>query len=153
MRRSDKAHWYSLKKAYGLPIEILKPTNSEINTQTGKYTTEDFSVPIPRALVLAGTVRPKFVYDLGYLASNNNFTYGGEFNMSDIIVAFGTGEYAAALMHAGYERQECIVKREQEFIVHYKEGQVTFNVYQIHQSRTRGITWVSGRTVGESHEA
>lgn len=73
---------YSLKRAYGLPVEIVWRTSSTLNLETGKKTVTKDSVLVNRGIVLPSTIDREFVYDLSFIASNKNFTYGGLFDQT-----------------------------------------------------------------------
>lgn len=78
--RSIKTILYTLKRAYGLPINIVWRTESTPNLETGKKTVQQDSVSVDRAIILPATTNRNFVYDLVFIASNKNFTYGGFFD-------------------------------------------------------------------------
>jgi hypothetical protein len=71
---------YTLKRDYGLPATIVWRTSSVPNLETGKLEVTQDSVAVNRAIVLPRVLQRDFVYDLSFIASNKNFTYGGLFD-------------------------------------------------------------------------
>lgn len=73
---------YTLKRDYGLPANIVWRTSSVPNLETGKLDTAQESVAVSKAIVLPRALQRNFVYDLSFIASNKNFTYGGLFDLN-----------------------------------------------------------------------
>lgn len=71
---------YALKQEFGLPVNIVWRSSSEIDLETGRKTVTQDSKTVNRAIVLPATTQRDFVYDLTFIASNKNFTYGGLFD-------------------------------------------------------------------------
>lgn len=71
---------YSLKRDYGLPVNIVWRTSSTANLRTGKKDVIQDSIQVNRGIVLPSTINQDFAYDLSFIASNKNFTYGGLFD-------------------------------------------------------------------------
>ncbi len=71
---------YTLKRDFGLPANIVWRTSSVPNLETGKLNVSQDSVAVSRAIVLPRVLQRDFVYDLSFIASNKNFTYGGLFD-------------------------------------------------------------------------
>ncbi len=78
--RQIKLILYRLKRNYGVPIQIYTPTTSTSNILTGVVTRVYKIVAVPKAIVLSGDQIRTFTYDLSYIATNRNFTYGGFFD-------------------------------------------------------------------------
>lgn len=68
---------YQLKREFGLPLTIVQRTSSSPNLETGKMTVTKDSVFVNRAIALPDRLDRDFEYDLTFIASNKNFTYGG----------------------------------------------------------------------------
>lgn len=71
---------YALKRDYGLPVNIVWRVSSEANLETGKKTVTKDSILVNQGIILPSTIDRGFVYDLTFIASNKNFTYGGLFD-------------------------------------------------------------------------
>jgi hypothetical protein len=71
---------YRLKRQYGLPIIVRKPTKNDNDVQTGKITREYATFKVRKAIVLPADLMRTFIYDLTYVAANKNFAYGGLFD-------------------------------------------------------------------------
>ena len=94
--RADKATWYRLVRRWGQSITLTRTASSVSNITTGVVTPDQDVMTVKRALVLSGTIRPRFIYDIGYLAANKNFTYGGEFSQRDVTIVFKLEDFAKA---------------------------------------------------------
>lgn len=70
---------YRLKRGYGLPLAIYQQTSSVVDLTTGAKTVSTNIVRLDRAIVLPATIHKNFIYDIGFLKANSNFTYGGIF--------------------------------------------------------------------------
>jgi hypothetical protein len=70
---------YHLKRRFGVPATLQRPTTTN-NSKTGIATRSYQTVTIRRAIVLPERLERDFVYDLAFIASNKNFTYGGHFD-------------------------------------------------------------------------
>lgn len=73
---------YSLKRGYGFPLTLHKIVSETYDRETGKRTAVIQIRKIRRAIILPSTLQSKFDYDLAYVASNRNFTYGGTYDTS-----------------------------------------------------------------------
>jgi hypothetical protein len=73
---------YNLKKHYGLPAYLRKPTKNENDVTTGKVVTEYEVFKIRKLICLPDESKRQFIYDLSYVAANKNFAYGGLFDRS-----------------------------------------------------------------------
>lgn len=68
---------YSLKRDYGVPLNIVWRTSSTPNLEKGTKAVAKESLMVSRAIVLPSNLERSFTYDLTFIASNKNFTYGG----------------------------------------------------------------------------
>lgn len=66
---------YSLKRDWGAIFEYVQLIESEANLSTGLRTVKRKAFQIPGVLLPQNQIR-KFMQDIGYLASDKNFTYG-----------------------------------------------------------------------------
>lgn len=79
---------YRMKLRYGSRVRLLRRTNVSIDRETGDKTMTIEGLYIRRALVLPNTVHREFYYDLAFIASNKNFTYGGHVGTAERRVVF-----------------------------------------------------------------
>jgi hypothetical protein len=68
---------YRLKRNYGLPADFYKLASSSVDRATGKKTTVRLKASVARVIALPSRNQREFYYDLTFIASNKNFTYGG----------------------------------------------------------------------------
>lgn len=73
------------RKRYGRSVTLKNPTHVKRDLRLGKTTQTYTSVSI-KAVVLPDLEERDFVYDLSFIAANNNFTYGGLFEVERIYV-------------------------------------------------------------------
>lgn len=73
---------YNLKRAYGLQVTFVKPTQT-VNRQTGVVTRTYTTKVIKRVIMLPSRTARDFAYDLSYIAANKNFTYGGHYDTAE----------------------------------------------------------------------
>lgn len=71
---------YRLKRRYGEVVDIITRQSSTVNLETGVKTVTKTGVRVDRAIVLPSLIHREFVYDLTFIATNKNFTYGGHFD-------------------------------------------------------------------------
>lgn len=78
---------YAFKRDWGTVIDYTTILSSETNDRTGETTIKREILHIPAVLLPKDLMR-KFVQDIGYLAANKNFTYGGlnDFNTAMFIL-------------------------------------------------------------------
>lgn len=68
---------YSLKRKFGLEMELIFKISSTSDSRTGKIVVVKDSFNIRRGILLPSQVEREFTYGLTFIASNKNFTYGG----------------------------------------------------------------------------
>lgn len=74
---------YSLKREWGTPV-LIRREKVTLDVDTGDQTiTVEQSCNIRRAVILPRAVQTDFVYDLSFIAANKNFTYGGNFEVTN----------------------------------------------------------------------
>ena len=72
---------YRMKRHYGFQVDIYQPNSPITNDlRTGKTTITYVITRLTRVVVLTDQEMRTFTYDLSYIASNKNFTYGGFFD-------------------------------------------------------------------------
>jgi len=71
---------YRLKRQWGLTVVYYQVKTQTHNVETGEITREYNTFTISRAPVLPNAVDRHFVYDLTYIAANNNFVEGALFD-------------------------------------------------------------------------
>jgi len=80
--RQHKIILYRLKRNFGESVVFSIPTTNDYNVTTGAVTRVFTTVTVRKAIVLPSRTTREFVYDLSFIASNKNFTYGGMFDKS-----------------------------------------------------------------------
>ena len=73
---------YRLKRRYGEPCTICERTSSTVNLETGAKTVHKNTRLVNKVIVLPSVVHREFQYDLSFIATNKNFTYGGLYDTS-----------------------------------------------------------------------
>ena len=74
---------YQLKRQFGSSIDYVQLEKSEVDHDRGTRTIERVVFPL-RVVQLPASLMRKFVQDIGYLAANKNFTYGGLNDLQDV---------------------------------------------------------------------
>ena len=74
--------FYRLKRQFGLPLIVRKPTGSANDIQTGKMVRSYDTCKIRRAIRLPAEVVRTMVHDVTLSSANKNFMYGGLFDKS-----------------------------------------------------------------------
>ena len=79
---------YRLKRQFGRPIVIYQYADQVNNIETGDITRNYNTIKVKRAPVLPNNIDRHFVYDLTFIAANNNFVGGALFDrkLRNIIV-------------------------------------------------------------------
>lgn len=87
MDRFTKGALYELKRRYGRQVNIIWPAGTPtVDRATGVKSTPLDSLQVNRAIVLPVSLDRAFNYDLTYIATNKNFTYGGHFDRRKVRV-------------------------------------------------------------------
>ena len=73
---------YALKRQWGFPVTIYQIITSDVDVETGKKVATKRAVVVNRAIILPAVMQKKFVYDLSFIATNKQFTFGGYFDTS-----------------------------------------------------------------------
>lgn len=71
---------YRLKRQYGLKVVYYQYVDQENNVETGEINRRYNTITINRAAVLPDNIDRSFVYDLTFIAANNNFVGGAFFD-------------------------------------------------------------------------
>jgi len=71
---------YRLKRQYGLRATIYQPASPINDVETGDITLTYTTFAIRRAIVLPDKADRSFIYDLTFIAANNNFVGGALFD-------------------------------------------------------------------------
>lgn len=79
---------YDLKRRYGEVVDFIRIVSSTVDRETGDKIVVKSGLRVNRCIVLNSYELRKFVYDLSFIATNKNFTYGGFFDQTqrDFIV-------------------------------------------------------------------
>ena len=86
-RREVQNVLYLMKRAYGIPLDYYQVTPGSVNVETGVVEDDTVTLTeIKRGISFEVTVGQKFEYDLGFVAANKNFTYGGLFEVGDRVI-------------------------------------------------------------------
>ena len=72
---------YRLKHRYGGDVSFVRDSET-LDLETGTKTVTKATWDTKHVILLPNVMKEKFVYDLTYIASNKNFTYGGVFDTS-----------------------------------------------------------------------
>jgi len=67
---------YRLKRNYGLTVVFYKITGDQYDFKTGEVDRDAEAHTVKRCVVLPFKELKKFEYDLAYIATSKNFTYG-----------------------------------------------------------------------------
>ena len=78
---------YSLKRQWGSDFQYVTLLKSEVDELTGNRTI-DKKYYVISGVLLPQTQLRKFIQDIGYLAANKNFTYGGLNDINRITFIF-----------------------------------------------------------------
>ena len=71
---------YRLKRQYGLRVTYFQFTSQTNDVETGDIARTYITFVIKRAPVLPDNLDRSFIYDLSYIAANNNFVGGAYFD-------------------------------------------------------------------------
>lgn len=86
LHKKHRALLYNLKRGYGLPINIYRPTSESQNVETGAVVREFSTLKIKRAPILPHAKERTFAYDLDYIQAGNNFTEGAFYDRETVDV-------------------------------------------------------------------
>lgn len=78
---------YAFKKQWGATFDYIQIRQSEVDDRTGQRQIERKVIRFPAVKLPISQLR-KFIQDIGYLAANKNFTYGGlnDYNTMHILI-------------------------------------------------------------------
>ena len=79
---------YRVKRQFGLSVTIYQYTSQTNNVETGEITRNYNVLTVRRAPVLPDRIDRSFVYDLTFIAANNNFVEGGLFDRKTRVLLF-----------------------------------------------------------------
>lgn len=87
LSKEGKRLIYTLKQKWGKKAEYYRRVSSvgQVNLETGKVDSTITCYTIRHLIVTSPKVITKFEYDIGFLAANKNFTYGGFYEPGDLI--------------------------------------------------------------------
>lgn len=68
---------YRLKRRYGEAMDIVERVSDTVDRATGAKTIEKRTIRVNRVVILPAVITKEFQYDLTFIATNKNFTYGG----------------------------------------------------------------------------
>ncbi|KKM98412.1 hypothetical protein LCGC14_1158170 [marine sediment metagenome] len=71
---------YRLKRQFGVTIIYYRVATQTQNVETGAIVRTYTTITIRRAAVLPDNMTRSFIYDLSFIAANNNFVGGGFFD-------------------------------------------------------------------------
>lgn len=111
---------YALKRKFGQEIEFIFKVTSTADSRTGKITVTKDSFNIRRGILLPSQLEKEFTYNLTFIASNKNFTYGGLYDTTERRVILSendlpnqfTPEIGQTLI---FESRRWDIKKVQEF--------------------------------------
>lgn len=82
-RRETLLLLYSLERKWGVSADLYKVGLVAPNLELGRTGEQATKYPFTKFITHGVTIELKFEYDIGYLAANKNFTYGGIFMPND----------------------------------------------------------------------
>lgn len=87
LSQESRRQIYVLKQKFGKPAEFYKQTNTvtDVQLETGETQTSIQRYVIKHLVVTSPKTITKFEYDIGFLAANKNFTYGGFYEPDDLV--------------------------------------------------------------------
>lgn len=87
LAKEGKRLIYTLKQKWGKKAEFYKRLSEvgQVNIETGEVTSTITCHVMKHLIVTSPKVITKFEYDIGFLAANKNFTYGGFYEPGDLI--------------------------------------------------------------------
>lgn len=97
--------FYKMRLDYGRPGKVFQIVSESTDSETGRRTVNQIVIPISQIVVAPMSVVRKFFFDLSYMKANNNFTYGGDFDIADMLV-FIDAKYKVKI------ENELIIKHE-----------------------------------------
>lgn len=120
----------SLKRKFGQRITLYKTTSTgTMDWTSGSVSGRSVeSKEVKRAIILPGRTTRKFSYDIGFLAANKNFTYGGFYDVTQrevIIEKSDVGTFGLKMDYRiRFNESDYCIKELQEF----EESQAYFVV-------------------------
>jgi hypothetical protein len=75
--RQNKLILYRLKHSFGMSTVFKFPTTNTYDITTGATTRAYTEFTVRKTIILPARLSREFSYDLAFIASNKNFTYGG----------------------------------------------------------------------------
>ena len=78
---------YAFKRQWGATFDYIQILDSTVDDRTGLRQIKRKAVSVPGIMLPTNQLR-KFIQDIGYLAANKNFTYGGlnDYNTLNILI-------------------------------------------------------------------
>lgn len=77
---------YRLKRQWGLRLTYIRPGQAVHDVETGEISRVFEKIYVKRAILLPSKLDRSFVYDLTYIAANNNFVGGGFFDRDSRVI-------------------------------------------------------------------
>lgn len=77
---------YRLKRQYGQKLVYYQFVDQTNDTQTGEITRNYNTLTVKRGIILPNRIDRSFVYDLTFIAANNNFVGGGFFDRHQRVI-------------------------------------------------------------------
>lgn len=144
---------YSLKRQWGKEFDYVQILSSDLNDRTGDREISRSVFRIPAVLLPQSTVR-KFIQDIGYLAADKNFTYGGlnDFNKLTLLIdkndlPEGFNENLNGYVNYGHKRFE-MVKIDNLFEIAFlltSQGVEGANPYAVISRRVESVLGLNQR--------
>jgi hypothetical protein len=103
---------YRLKRGYGLKVDIYIDGVDTINLATGVRTVTRTKTTVAKGIVLPPKIERTFVYDIGYLKANSNFTYGGLFETADSVVILDKIDLPKGFKLAAEDKYSVIIRHK-----------------------------------------
>lgn len=93
---------YSMRQKWGVDADFYKVSVGAPNYETGNKNVSTVKYPIRKMITAKASFARKFEYDIGYLAANKNFTYGGFYEPGDRLAVISDEGIPAPIQQRDY---------------------------------------------------
>lgn len=117
----------NLKRRYGQRIQLTRMTTVGTTDYTSGSTTgnETEILKIRKAIVLPSRLKRGFTYDLSFIASNKNFTYGGFYDIAQRTIILDNKDIRSFIVDIDTNLIIDDVKYTIKEVNSYEEGRAT----------------------------
>jgi len=109
--RRSKLILYKLTRLYGIPCTFYRSLATTVDLKVGSLVRTWDTYLFQRVILLPKKWTTDFEYDIGYLAANKNFTYGGLFDQTARLVIVEERQLPATLRNTEqvFRKQDNVV--------------------------------------------